>query len=316
MRKQAARRSILSKVERLIGVVTLLLRDKKTTVAALADKFEVSYRTMYRDIEAISQAGIPLIITQGYQGGVEIAPHYLLDTSLLTEEEIRLILVGLRSLQSVSDDSGTHNVLNRLTLNKEVFESRDEAILIDLSNFNSDHLRIKFSLINQSISKNLQLKFTYHSEKGAKERHVNPYHLVFKWSAWYLYSFCIDSQDYRLFKLNRMTDVRHTKTNFSPVVRKKAPDFSSYFDQETIQLQALFDLSTRYQLIEEYGIESTLTIVNGKIFFERAFTNLDYLIRWVLSFGEKVEVIKPIELIEEIRKQATLILKKYEEYDK
>lgn len=304
------------KIDRLIGIILYLLQKDSVTAPELADKFEVSRRTINRDIETICQAGIPLVTLQGYGGGISIAQGYKIDRTLLTREELQAIFTGLKSLDSVSKTSHTEKLQNKLFQNHDIF-SVDDAVLIDLASHYQASLTTKIDSIRQAISNQKIITFQYYYSKGESLRKIEPYLLIFKWSSWYVYGFCLIRGDYRLFKLNRLWDLQLTNNHFSlREIPAENKDFDRFFSDEPIHFSGLFDESVKYRLVEEYGVESFETVTDGKLLLNRDFVDYQNMLSWVLGFGDKVVVLKPQCLIEEIRQQAKKVLTFYEEHDR
>lgn len=304
------------KIDRLIGIILYLLQKDSVTAPELADKFEVSRRTINRDIETICQAGIPLVTLQGYGGGISIAQGYKIDRTLLTREELQAIFTGLKSLDSVSKTSHTNNLKNKLFQKHDIF-SVDDAVLIDLASHYQASLTTKIDSIRQAISNQKIITFQYYYSKGESLRKIEPYLLIFKWSSWYVYGFCLIRGDYRLFKLNRLWDLQLTNNHFSlREIPAENKDFDRFFSDEPIHFSGLFDESVKYRLVEEYGVESFETVTDGKLLLNRDFVDYQNMLSWVLGFGDKVVVLKPQSLIEEIRQQAKKVLTFYEEHDR
>jgi predicted DNA-binding transcriptional regulator YafY len=301
------------KINRLIGILTVLLQNDKVTAPFLAEKFEVSRRTINRDIEDICKAGIPIVTTQGYDGGISIAEGYKIDKTILTSEELQAIFIGLKSLDSISKISHTNCIADKFSNKKDSIFSLENNILVDLSSHYKSSLTQKIDLIRTAIKKQLLISFHYYYSKGEIERLIEPYLLVFRWSSWYLFGYCLEKNDFRLFKLNRLWDLCCTEEHFT---KRDLPEeklkFDEYFSGE-IKLVAVFDENVKYRLIEEYGVDSFTYTDDGKLLFTTGFTNKENLISWILSFGDTVEILEPKEIRFEIKKQSLNILKKYKE---
>ena len=192
------------KMERLIGILSILLQRDKVTAPELAEQFEVSRRTIQRDIESLCQAGIPIATAQGTGGGISILEGYRVDRTVLTTPEMQAILAGLQSLDSVSGTRRYAQLMEKLSAGSG---GRDSHILIDLSSWYKTSLSPKIEAIHSAIRQHLTIRFTYFSPKETALRTVEPYDLVFQWSSWYVWGWCRTRQDFRLFKLNRMTDL-------------------------------------------------------------------------------------------------------------
>lgn len=195
------------KLERLIGILAILLQQEKVTAPALAELFEVSPRTIRRDVEALCQAGIPLVTTQGAGGGISILEGYRVDRTLLTAPEMQAILAGLRSLDSVSGTRRYAQLMEKLSAGSCTLVPGGAHLLIDLSSWAKTSLPPKIEVIQTALENHRTLSFTYFAPKGTSQREVEPYYLLFHWSAWYVWAWCRTRQDFRLFKLGRMTDL-------------------------------------------------------------------------------------------------------------
>lgn len=297
------------KIDRLIGIITILLQNDKTTAPELAKRFEVSRRTINRDIEDICKAGIPVVATQGYGGGLSIADGYKLDKSLLTKDELQAVLAGLKGMESISKSSALATLLDKL-LNKEQRAIAEDMFIIDLASHYQDSLIQKIEMLKRAIDTKHILSFQYYYEKGEAKRCIEPYRLVFKWSSWYVFGFCLDRQAYRLFKLNRLWDLQINGETFA---ERKIPEaellFNDYFAESKLHLKAVFAKSEKYRLIDEYGIDSYSVCKDESLFFERDFTSYENMREWIFSFGDKVSVLAPKELLDDRKKQAENIIK-------
>ena len=195
------------KIDRLIGILAILLQQDKVTAPYLAEKFEVSRRTINRDIEAICKAGIPLVTTQGQNGGISIMDGYRVDRTLLTSSDMKAILAGLRSLDSVCGTNRYQQLMEKFSAGNSNLLISGGHIAIDLSSWYKSSLSPKIELIQSAIEGNRKIGFNYYSPKGESRREIEPYLLVFQWSSWYVWGYCGDKQDYRMFKLNRMLEL-------------------------------------------------------------------------------------------------------------
>ncbi len=296
------------KIQRLMGIVTLLLKRGQMTAPELAQRFEVSILTISRDIEVLCQAGIPIVTTQGYGGGIALAEGYKWDQALLTEAEAALLSASVKGLDSVLSSPTLQELREKLAPPKR------ETIIIDLASHYQDTLTPKLGLIKQAIEANQMMTFTYYGAQDVTKRFIEPYHLVFCWSDWYVLGYCRQRQDFRLFKLNRLWELELTPTSFTPrAVPPEALDFHQAFSQGTITFQGLFAASARSRLIEEYGVQSFTEQADGQLFFKRQFLRWDYLQKWVLSFGGQVTVLAPDDLREQVMAEAQEILRRNKE---
>lgn len=299
------------KIDRLIGIITILLQNDKVTAPELAERFEVSRRTINRDIEDICKAGIPVVSTQGYGGGISIESGYKLDKAVFTKEQLQAILYGLQGIDSVSSSPYALTVAERLSSkNNQIIA--DNTIIIDLASYYKNSLTRKIELIKDAIADKHIIAFDYYSSKGENQYSAEPYRIVFKWSSWYVFGYCLQTQEFRLFKLNRLWNLIKTDNNFDVKdIPPQALNFGDFLAENNFTLKAIFNGSEKFRIIEGYGIDSFKELDNGQIFFERGFANYDNMLQWVLSFGDKVTVLSPEELVNDLRLQSENILKKY-----
>ena len=296
------------KIDRLIGILSILLQQEKITAPELAKKFEVSRRTINRDIENLCKAGIPIVTKQGQNGGISIIDGYKIDKTLLTSSDMQAILSGLGSLDSVSGTNQVSILMEKLGASN--FISGNPNILIDLSSWYKDSLSPKIEQIKKAIEQNRLISFVYYSTKGESSRIIEPYYLVFRWSSWYVWGYCRKRDDYRLFKLNRMTNLK-TKEIFEKRV-VTTPDLSTekIFNHK-YEIQAIIKPEYRWRLIDEYGLESFTVMPDGNLLFSFMFTDEQSIINWILSFKGGAELIYPDNLRTVLKKLGQQIQKQY-----
>lgn len=299
------------KVDRLIGIVTLLLQNEKMTAPELASRFEVSRRTINRDIEDICKAGIPIVTTQGVGGGISIMEGYSIDKTLFTSAEIQAIFSGLKSLDSISENNKYKQLMDKLSCGKSDDIIAANHIEIDLSSWYKSTLAPKIEIIQNAIDQSKIVQFEYYSPSREGKRNVEPYTLVFKWSSWYLKGFCRDKNDFRLFKLNRMINLKCGEEIFKHKEYYNYEFNNNKIFSNDIIVKAIFNKNLKWRLIDEYGMESFTELEDGSILFEYGFMDKEWLFSWLLSFGDKVKLIEPEDLKEEFIRLTKNILKNY-----
>ena len=288
------------KTDRLIGILSVLLQKEQTTAPELAELFEVSRRTINRDIETLCMAGIPIQTLQGTGGGIRIMDGYRMDRTILSSKDMRMILAGLRSLDSVSGSRYYSRLMEKLQTGSSEFIVGRDSILIDLSSWYKESLAPKMETIQNAIEDARLIRFHYYAPSGERMREAEPYYLIFRWSSWYLYGWCTDRQDYRLFKLNRMDQVTETDQAYA---RRNAPlpDLSNEkIFPGGIRVKALFDRDQKWRLAEEFGSDSFTETEDGKMLFTADYTDLENLVTWLMTFQDKAEVLEPEEAREMI----------------
>lgn len=300
------------KIDRLIGILSVLLQKETVTAPDLAEQFEVSRRTINRDIEDLCKAGIPIVTRQGANGGISIMENYKLERTLLTNAEMQDILAGLRSLDSVNGTNRYGQLMEKLSAGASDFMTGNQSVLIDLSSWYKDSLASKIELIRKGIDDSRKCEFFYYAPKGESERRIEPYYLIFRWSSWYVWGWCEAKKDFRLFKLNRM-DKLHLSQEVYEKRQVPLPDL----DNEKIfpggiWVKAIFEAGCKWRLVEEFGTECFEEQEDGKLLFQADYTNKEELLTWLLTFREKVELLEPESLREEMRRTLRMTLEKYE----
>lgn len=289
------------RVDRLIGILSILLQKEKVTAPDLAEQFEVSRRTINRDIEELCKAGIPIVTTQGQGGGISIMDGYRMERTLFTTKEMQDILAGLRSLDSVNGTNRYLQLMEKLSADSSDFMTGNQSVLIDLSSWYQNALASKIEIIRDAIDCKRDLTFAYYSPRGESKRQIEPYYLIFKWANWYVWGWCSMRQDFRLFKLNRMEELALGETTFEGR-HCPLPDLSdNKVFSGGIEIQALFQPEYKWKLIEEYGPYCYTEQEDGRLLFQSHFTNRDYLITWLFSFRDGVELVSPEEIRTEIK---------------
>lgn len=298
------------KIDRLIAILSILLQKEKVTAPYLAEKFEVSRRTINRDLEDLCKAGIPLVTTQGRGGGISIMEGYKIDRTLLTSADMQDILSGLQSLDSVSGTSRYQQLMEKLSPGNSSMITAASHIVIDLASWYKPTLAPKIELIQAAMNRHTLIRFSYYAPGGESHREIEPYLLVFHWTSWYVWGYCLSKGDYRLFKLNRIQDLEDTGMIYSPR-NAPAPDLTAQrVFPATLEATILLEPSMRWRLIEEYGIGSFTTLEDGWLRFHSSFADKDSLFSWLLSFGPTAKLAEP----EDLRMAFSKLLSRMQEY--
>lgn len=299
------------KIDRQIGILSILLQRKSVTAPYLAEHFEVSRRTINRDIDDLCQAGIPIVTRQGVGGGISIMENYKIDKTLFTNTEMKDILAGLRSLDSVSGTNRYGQLMEKLSAGSSDFMVGDQTVLIDLSSWYKDSLAPKIELIHMAVERSKEIKFLYYSPKGESIRCIEPYYLIFRWSNWYVWGFCKLKKEFRLFKLNRMDKTRMTEQGF---VKRRVPmpDLNNEkIFPGVIKVKALFEKACKWRLVEEFGTGCFQETEDGKLLFQADYTSEEELLTWLFTFRDQVELLEPKEMREQMKESAAYIYRKY-----
>lgn len=297
-------------IDRLIGILAMIVREGRCTAPQLAARFEVSTRTIYRDFDRLCQAGIPLRTERGIGGGVTVMEGYVLDKSVITNTDRGAILAGLRSLDSVSGAGYYRQLMEKLPPSEDA--AADDSVVIDLASWYGPLLAPRLAELKEACLRRRAVRFTYCAPAGESVRVIEPARLVFRWSSWYLYGWCREREDWRMFKITRMLDLETLDEVFPPrtIPNPIAPIEHIY--PEAIQAAVRFTPAARWRLIDEYGPGSFTREPDGSLLFCRGFPDREELLRWVLSFQEEAELLEPAELRQELRARIQKISRKYD----
>ncbi|MDE6997405.1 MAG: YafY family transcriptional regulator [Oscillospiraceae bacterium] len=297
-------------IDRLIGILAVLLREERATAPQLAARFEVSVRTIQRDIDRLCRAGIPLRTERGIHGGVSIMEGYGLDRTMLTNADRGAILAGLRSLDSVSGTSYYRQLMEKLPQAETV--AADDCVVIDLASWYGPLLAPRLAGLKDACLRRRLVRFTYCAPGGDSLRTVEPAKLVFRWSSWYLHGWCRARRDWRLFKLTRMLEPETLEETFPPrPVPNPVPPAERIYP-DALQAAIRFAPAARWRLIDEYGAGSFTQEPDGSLLFRRGFPDREELLRWALSFQEQAELLEPEELRRELVERLKKICGKYD----
>lgn len=304
------------KLERMLSIITYLLSHDNVKAKELAERFEVSIRTIYRDIDTINLAGIPIISRQGLGGGIGIMPEYKLDKSVLTQDELSSIVVGLKGLNSISEDTKIKFLIEKLSNigTKGSYVDTSSEVMIDLSSWNKeDILPSVIETLKNAIREKKIITFTYYSNDQLIQRRVEPYKIIYKESNWYLYAYCTLRKDFRLFKIRRMRELYQTEHIFDPKdisMDKIRWDIRSD-DKRLSTIVLAFNASLQDKLYDFFGTDSYEVLEDKRIKVTFQMNLCPWLYGFLFSFGDQVEVIEPLELRDTIKKMASDIVRLY-----
>lgn len=289
-------------INRLFEMVYLLLDKKSMTAQELADHFEVSKRTILRDIDVLSAAKIPICTTQGKGGGVSLMEGYVLNKTALTEDEQNQILLALQSL-SATKHAEASDAIGKLSA---LFQkSNVDWIAVDFSRWGQNSTdNVKFNLLKDAILGSSAIQFEYVSASGETTlRTVYPLKLVFKSKSWYLQGFCIAKQDYRTFKLTRMLSISKTDARFDADQYLAPPieDAQTPIDS-LVELEVAFPAHVAYRVYDEFDEGSVHRADDGTL---HVFTHMpedQWLYSFLMSFGKDIRVLQPQHVKENLMK--------------
>lgn len=308
------------KLDRLVSILVMLLRKERVQARELAELFDVSVRTILRDVEAINLAGIPIVTYQGANGGIGIAEGYRLDKSVLTEDDMSTIISTLGGIAGTLPDSKHEVLMEKLrnimsSAQLESLDSKVKQLIIDLSPWGANELlKESVAVIRKAIEAHKEIEFIYIDSEGNRtSRRVEPYSLVLKMQKWYLYAWCHVRKDFRLFKLSRMREL--TATDISYVPRKAEMGQLTFEDQwntpkEMVSLELVFEKELE-SIVEDWSSGELERQEDGRILVKLQMPENNWLYGFVLSFGMGVEVINPPHIRSKIAEIAKGVFEKY-----
>ena len=300
------------KIDRLMGIIVYLLNNGRTSAQKLAQEFEVSSRTIMRDLESLDRAGIPIQSFYGIDGGYQIMDAFVLEKQVATNHEYNWIITALRGMASAYASKELEQTLAKiLSLNY----TEETAISIDLGVAReNDKTNQQLILLEDAIKKECIVRFLYtNSQDEVKMTQVEPVSLQYKWYNWYLIGYYEKYQDYCMFKVVRMdslqvTAIKNTKKhNLSDIKLKESVD-------KIVHIKLLGKAIIKSKCREYLNGEITQEFANGD--FEFCFSAPEQEAFWygvILSFGNKVKIIEPQEIKEKIVKTCKEIQMEYEE---
>ena len=296
------------KLARLFEIVQILLTEKKVTAEKLAHHFEVSKRTIYRDIETLTLAQIPIYSEKGRYGGIGLIKNFTIDKSFLSQNEQNEILFALQSLNAVQDSK------NNITLTKlnSIFNRKaDEWIEVDFSRYGEND-SILFEKIKNSILEKKVIKFIYFNTKGKKsKRTVEPLKLWFKEKAWYLFAYCHKKKDIRQFKIARIKNLELTCEHFERELKKEDLKNQNNVNGKGTKIVIEVDKSQAYRVYDEFLEESIAKKENRNFEITIEIFENEWLYGYLLSFGEHLKVLKPARIREILAKKVEKMRENY-----
>lgn len=308
------------KVDRLMSIILVLLDKERISAQELADMFEVSTRTIYRDIDAIDLAGIPIRSTSGVGGGFEIMPNYKLDRKVFSSADLSAILMGLSSLSNMIQGDELINAIAKVKSfipadrAKEI-ELKVNQICIDLSQWmGNNNIQPYLEIIKTALQESKLLSFEYVAHHGNKTvRTVEPYQLVLKNSHWYLHGYCHERNDFRLFRLSRMSNLQIQEEIFTlRNYQKPQLEFSDALSTMQIEIKIRIHKSIMDRVLDYCAYENFSPDGDEHYIVSFPFVENEYNYDILLSFGNKCECLEPLHVRTKIKHKICDIASIYE----
>jgi len=307
------------RIDRMLAIVVLLLNRRKITARELADRFEVSLRTVYRDIEALNLAGIPVISKQGTGGGYELPENYKFNKQFMSISDLRSILSALKGVNALLDDDDMALIFEKVQSllpegEREEHASESEMIVFDTQGWGSqDKTGVKIQQLYEAIKNRHIVRIDYRDSYGsASQREIEPLTLIMKGFAWYLYGFCRQRQDTRLFKLNRLKEIKVLGIVFKRKNRVYQKTETRWESKEK-QIKAVLKFSNQVKhLVEDY-LDDALVLAQDDRYLtiEIQIPDGEWLMGMILSYGPMVEVLAPQSLVRKVRKTVSAMAEIY-----
>lgn len=296
-------------INRLFETIYILLNKKSITAKELSEHFEVSQRTIYRDIETLCQSGIPIYTSKGKGGGISLLDNFILNKSILSDFEQKEILSALQSLQATNykDNSAILSKLSNL-----FGTNNTNWIEIDFSSWNSNSEK-NFSTLKHAILNNKIVSFDYYSSYGEKTvRSVEPLQLWFKDKNWYLKAFCKLKENYRIFRLSRIKNLSISDKSFIKKIPEVEPKSKSIEENRNIiNLKLNINSSQAYRVYDEFDYDE-ITINDDNTFTVTAsYPEGEWIYSYLLSFGPDITIIEPDYIKNTIRLKINEMINKY-----
>ena len=290
---------------RLFKIIYYLMENGKSTAPELAEKLEVSIRTIYRDIDIISSVGVPIYVTTGRNGGIQIDDSFVLDRLILSDKEKEDIITALKSVSIVDDRNS--DTLSKLSA---IFNTKNEDWLeVDFSRWgNKAQDNTMFQKLKEAIISRKMLCIVYANTRGEViERVICPLKMVYKAKNWYIKSFCMNKSNFRIFKLTRIIQARNMEKNFSPM---EFPQEKKEMKVNYENVILRFPQRMAYRIYDEFEVDEIHQDDNGDFIICAPMPIDEWLIGYLLSFGSKVCIIEPKYLKKIVYNEAKKICKR------
>jgi len=306
------------KLNRLVEIIIILMNKQTITAGELAERFDVSIRTIYRDIDVLSSSGVPIYTTQGIGGGISIMEGYSLNRTILSDNDKESILIALKTLQSTKypDAEAVCDKLGSI-FNSNLNNNVKDWIKIDFSPWGGNpNSYNKFLDIKASIFQSRIIKIDYINAQNEKStRHVEPLQLEFKYQAWYLYGYCLLKKDYRTFRISRIKSVVMTEKTFDRnQIHLSESDTSEdrIEEKKFIHCKLIFTKDALHRLYDDYDVDEIHDNGDDTYTLETDYPDDDWVYGYILSFGTHAKVVSPENVKNTIKDMVTEMRSYYE----
>lgn len=302
----------------MLSILFELLSNKKVSANYLSEKYEISVRSVYRYLEDLETAGVPLYTSRGRGGGISLVDTYRLSSTFMTVKEFEQTISALSAINDNVDNKILESAILKLksAVKKEYsgFNIESGNLIIDGGSWGDTvGYKTKLKVVQEAIERAQVLSISYHDRNGAvTKRDIEPHVILFKQGLWYVYAFCRLRQTFRVFKIGRIENATLLSEKFSRKnIDKNQLDFE-FWDNAVEARDVVIEVSPSHLSdVEEWlGVEN-VTEQNGE-FIAKAKLPFDKgLVSKILALGSGVKVVEPKELIDEIKLTAQELLKNY-----
>lgn len=302
-------------VDRLMSLMLILTTKGTVTAEELSNHFEVSIRTIYRDIDKLCEAGVPISAISGVGGGFKIMDGYSIDDLFINKNEMQPLLEVMDNLNVLFGKNNNFNdiVLKMRNTYDKKFNNR--TLNINLSHFSmEEELKQYLYEINKAIEHSKVLEFEYINRRMERERRVvEPIYISYTEGQWYLAAFCRVRNDYRKFKLVRIRDLKVNGKFIKKEIDKDTLEkiFDAGFIKKSINITLRFSERIGDQLEEYFDKKDIKKEEDGRSLVNSSFPREEGLIKFILNFGNDCEVLYPKEIREEIKNYIKNLLEIY-----
>nr|WP_223285548.1 YafY family protein [Paenibacillus sp. PL91] len=305
-----------------MAITILLLNRKRVQAQELADRLEVSLRTIYRDLESLNLAGIPIVSYTGAEGGFEIMENFRLDRQMLSFDELIALSTALRGLQSTQAFSNQNldGLLDKVgALVAKAEQGRmagADQVIIDLNPWKSSSSeRNKYDTLHKAVSDKRLIHFTYTNGQGGEtERCIEPMGLVLKGYTWYLHGYCLNRDDYRMFRLSRIRNLLILEDTFQRrivTLSELNENWGPQRDSKMVDLVLRFTGPAKVPAEDHFDSEEIERQPDGSLIVRVRYPDNDWLIGFLLHFRTDLFILEPLHIAEKVRKSALEISKLY-----
>ncbi len=307
------------KIDRMMTIIVMLLNRKRVTAKELAEKFEVSVRTIYRDIDAIDLAGIPIISYSGNNGGFGIMDNYKLNHQLLTPSNLISLLTALQginySFEDIELDSSIEKLRNLIPKDEtHHLDLNMEQIIISMPSWadtSKQKKLVKDIRSAMNFSKVISIEYRNYMNE-VSTRQIEPMSIIFKGYTWHLFAYCQLKNDFRVFRISRILNMQIEDILFE----RREKSYLAFEDESkkeelSTSITFKFDPQVRSKVEDIFTRDSIQFLNTGEMIVTAQFPDQEWYLSLILSFGEFVEVLGPEDIRQNVASRAKAMYEKY-----